>query len=59
MITLAENIQSLREQVLLHPQESLNDVYFLAKRSRDDKEDFLDKDSWGRWDSWNDWGAAS
>ncbi len=60
MITLAENIESLRQQVLLQsPDESISDIQYLAKRSRTDSEDFMDTDNWGRWDSWNDWGAVS
>lgn len=58
-MNLTENIEILRQQVLLNSFPQLQDVHFLAKRARDDDEDFLDKDSWGRWDSWNDWGAAS
>ena len=58
-MNLTENISTLRQQIVANPTEQLQDVHFLAKRSFEDDEDFLDKDSWGRWDSWNDWGAAS
>ncbi len=58
-MSLVENIIALRAKACITELEHLSDVKFLAKRAMEDEDDFLDKDSWGRWDSWNDWGAAS
>lgn len=58
-MNLVENINALRESARVTQLDHLKDVQFLAKRAEEDEDNFLDKDSWGRWDSWNDWGAAS